>query len=175
MIFLLTGLGAAASALLARKNPSAVMLGGCLALIVGALVTFASIETVTSALLFVGTAIAGLGFGPAFMGAYRATVAPSTSHDRTGLITAIYIVSYLATGIPAVLAGIATSHYGLHKTALVYSVAVAVLRRGRSQPPPRPSDGSRTAEHGARHADAPPGPGTCTVPATQAAPPTSEA
>src|SRR3954451_16603179 len=39
LIFLLTGVGAAASALLARKNPSAVMLGGCLVLIVGALVT----------------------------------------------------------------------------------------------------------------------------------------
>jgi MFS family permease len=84
LIFLLTGLGAAASALLARKNPPAVMLGGCLVLIVGALVTFASIETGTSAVLFVGTAIAGLGFGPAFMGAYRATVAAATSHDRTG-------------------------------------------------------------------------------------------
>ena len=127
LIFLLTGLGAAASALLARKNPSVVMLGGCLLLIIGALVTFASIETGTAAALFVGTAIAGLGFGPAFMGAYRATVAAATSYDRAGLITAIYIVSYLATGIPAVLAGIATSHYGLHMTALVYSVAVAVL------------------------------------------------
>ena len=103
MIFLLTGLGAAASALLAKKNPSSVMLGGCLALIVGALVTFASIETGTPAVLFVGTAIAGLGFGPAFMGAYRATVALAPSDDRAGLITAIYIVSYLATGIPAVI------------------------------------------------------------------------
>src|SRR4051794_25511859 len=127
LIFLLTGLAATASALLTRKNPSAVMLGGCLVLIVSAVVTFASIETGTSSVLFVGTAIAGLGFGAAFMGAYRATVAAATSHDRTGLITAIYVVSYLATGIPAVLAGIATSHYGLHKTALVYSVAVAVL------------------------------------------------
>jgi Major Facilitator Superfamily len=126
-IFLLTGLAAAASALLSRRNPSAVMLGGCLVLIVGDLVTFASIETGTSAVLFVGTAIAGLGVGPAFTGAYRATVAAATSHDRTGLVTAIYIVSYLATGIPAVLAGIATSHYGLRKTALVYSLAVAVL------------------------------------------------
>src|SRR5215217_2476349 len=160
LIFLLTGLGAAASTLLARKNPSAAMLGGCLVLIVGALVTFASIETGTSAVLFVGTAIAGLGFGPAFMGAYRAMVAAATSHDRTGLITAIYIVSYLATGIPAVLAGIATSHYGLRKTALVYSVAVAVLAAvavsrllARQTAPGR-------AEHGTRHADAPPGPGT---------------
>jgi MFS family permease len=137
-----------------------VMLGGCLALIVGALVTFASIETGTSGVLFVGTAIAGLGFGPAFMGAYRATVAAAASDDRTGLITAIYIVSYLATGIPAVLAGIATSHYGLRRTALVYSVAVAVLAAvavsrllARQAAPGR-------AEPGTRHADAPPGPGT---------------
>jgi MFS family permease len=160
LIFLLTGLGAAASALLARKDPSAVMLGGCLVLIVGALVTFASIETGTSAMLFVGTAIAGLGFGPAFMGAYRATVAAATSHDRTGLITAIYIVSYLATGIPAVLAGIATSHYGLRKTALVYSVAVTVLAAVAVSRLLVRQTAPGGVEHGTRHADAPPGPGT---------------
>src|SRR3954462_15709330 len=160
LIFLLTGLAAAASALLGRKNPSAVMLGGCLVLIVGASVTFASIETGTAPVLFVGTAIAGLGFGPAFMGAYRATVAAATSYDRTGLITAIYIVSYLATGIPAVLAGIATSHYGLRKTALVYSAAVAVLAAvSVSRLMARYTAPGRAA-HGTGHADAPPGPGT---------------
>src|SRR3954465_8395682 len=160
LIFLLTGLGAAASALLGRKNPSAVGVGGCLVLIVGASVTLASIETGTAAVLFVGTAIAGLGFGPAFMGAYRATVAAATSHDRTGLITAIYIVSYLSTGIPAVLAGIASSHYGLRKTALVYLGLVAVLAAvavsrllARQAAPER-------AWHGTRDAAAPPGPGT---------------
>ena len=160
LIFLLTGLAAAASALLARKNPSAVMLGGCLVVIVGAVVTFASIETGSSAVLFVGTAVAGLGFGPAFMGAYRATVAAAASDDRTGLITAIYIVSYLATGIPTVLAGIATSHYGLRTTALVYSVAVAVLAAiAVSRLLARPTARGR-AQHGIRQADAPPGPGT---------------
>src|SRR4051794_20111822 len=160
LIFLLTGVGAAASALLARRNPSAVMLGGCLALIVGALVTFASIETGIAAVLFVGTAIAGLGFGPAFMGAYRATVAAGTSHDRTGLIAAIYIVSYLATGIPALLAGIATSHYGLRKTALVYSIAVAALAAVAVSRLLVRQTVPGQAEHGIRHADAPPGPGT---------------
>src|SRR4051794_4694817 len=160
LIFLLTGLGAAASALLARKNSSAVMLGGCLVLVVGAIVTFVSIETGTAAVLFVGTAIAGLGFGPAFMGAYRATVAAATSDDRTGLITAIYIVSYLATGIPAMLAGIATSHYGLRKTALVYLVAVAVLAAVAVSRLLARQTAPRRAEHATRHADAPPGPGT---------------
>jgi MFS family permease len=127
LIFLLTGLGAAASAVLAKRNPSRVMLGGCLALIVGALVTLASIETRTPALLFAGTAVAGLGVGATFTGAYRAMIALAPSDDRAGLIAAIYIVSYLATGIPAVIGGIATSHYGLHKTALVYAAVVAAL------------------------------------------------
>lgn len=162
LIFLLTGIGAAASAALAKANPSAVMLGGCLALTVGALVTFASIETSTAVVSFVGTAIAGLGFGPAFLGAYRTVVARSASGDRAGLITLIYIVSYLATAIPAVIGGIAASHYGLHNTALVYSVTVAALTATavillipRMGAPGKAEDDTRYPE---------PPPGPCTVP-----------
>jgi MFS family permease len=145
---------------LARRDPSTVMLGGCLALIVGALVTLASIQTGTPAALFIGTMVAGLGLGPAFTGAYRSTIAPAPSDDRVGLIAAIYIVSYLATGIPTVIGGIATTHYGLHSTALVYLAVVAGLavvavsllirRRMTMETGPRPID----------HPDAPPGPGT---------------
>ena len=127
LILLFTGLGAASSVALVKGEPSRVMLGGCLVLIAGAVVTFSSIETGTPAVFFVGAAVAGLGFGPAFMGAYRAVVASATSSDRAGLITAVYIVSYLATGIPAVIGGISTSRYGLSKTALVYSLVVAAL------------------------------------------------
>jgi MFS family permease len=135
------------------------MLGGCVALIVGALVTLASIKTGTPAALFVGTAVAGLGFGPAFMGAYRAMIALAAPDDRAGLIAAIYIVSYLATGIPAVIGGIATSHYGLHRTALVYLAAVAGLAvAGVSLLIRRMA--TKAATHGVDHPEAPPGPGT---------------
>jgi predicted MFS family arabinose efflux permease len=161
LIFLLTGLGAAASAGFRKTNPPTVMLGGCLALVTGALITFAAIETTTSAVLLVGAAVAGLGFGPAFMGAYRSVVALAPSDDRAGLITAVYVVSYLATSIPAVIAGIATSQYGLHDTALVYSLAVAALaaagagsflvrRMGAAGAPERPTG----------YPDPPPGPCT---------------
>src|SRR3954471_3237873 len=127
LILLFTGLGAAGSVALAKEEPSRVMLGGCLVLIAGAVVTFSSIGTGTPAFFFVGTAVAGLGFGPAFMGAYRAVVALAVPDDRAGLITAIYVVRYLATGIQAVIGGIATSRYGLTRTALGYSLVVAAL------------------------------------------------
>ncbi len=102
-----------------------------------------------------------------FVGAYRATLARAASDDRAGLITAIYIVSYLATGIPAVIGGIATTHFGLHQTALVYAVAVAVLAEVAASLLIRQMTGGR-ARHGTRHPDMPPGP--CTVPPC---PPTS--
>jgi MFS family permease len=127
LIFLFTGLGAGASAALVRYEPTRVMLGGCILLVLGALVTFASIDIRIPAVLFAGTAVAGLGFGPAFMGAFRSATALAPPGDRASLITSIYVVSYLATGIPAVIGGIATTRFGLDDTALVYSLLVALL------------------------------------------------
>jgi MFS family permease len=94
------------------------------------------------------------------MGAYRTTVAAAASDDRAGLITAIYVVSYLATGIPTVLAGFAASHYGLRQTALVYSMAVAVLAAVAVSRLLAGHTAPRGRGHRTPHADAPPGPGT---------------
>ena len=160
LIFLLTGLGALASAALSKRDPSTVMLGGCLALIAGAMVTLAAIEAGTPVALFIGTGLAGLGLGPAFTGAYRSTVALARPDDRVGLIAAIYIVSYLATGIPTVIGGIAASHYGLHSTAVVYVAVVAGLAVAAVGLLIRRRMAMDTPTHGLDHPAAPPGPGT---------------
>ncbi len=125
--FLLTGVGAVTAFAARDLRAPAQMVGGCLALVAGAGVTIAAIETGTAAVLLLGTGVAGLGFGTAFLGAYRTVVARAEPSDRAGLIAAIYSVNYAAFGLPALIAGIATSHFGLHGTALVYSAAVAGL------------------------------------------------
>jgi MFS family permease len=125
--FLLTGLGAVTSFLFRNSAPPAEMLGGCLGLLGGAVVTVAAIVARMPALLLLGTVMAGLGFGPGNLGAFRVIMARAVPSDRAGLIAAIYIVNYLALGLPALIAGIATTHFGLHDTALVYSVVIALL------------------------------------------------
>jgi MFS family permease len=125
--FLLTGLGAVTSLAFRNAAPTAVMLGGCLGLLGGAVVTAAAIVASTPALLLLGTVLAGLGFGPANLGGYRVIMARAAASNRAGLIAAISTVNYLAFGLPALIAGIATSHFGLHHTALVYSVVIALL------------------------------------------------
>jgi MFS family permease len=127
VIVLLYGAGVPVALAVRNSSPSKVMLGGCVALFAGALVMFVAIATRTSALLLAGTAVAGLGWTPAFTGAYGTIVALARPEDRAGLISAIFTVGYLAFSIPAVIAGVAASHYGLHTTALVYSPVVAVL------------------------------------------------
>jgi MFS family permease len=127
VIFLLTGVGAVSTLLLRKSSPAAAMTGGCLLLAAGAGGTAGSVAAGSVTGLFLGTAVSGVGFGLAFLGVFRLLSALAPPEGRAALITAIYIVSYLAFSLPVIAAGIAATHTGLHDTALVYGTAVAVL------------------------------------------------
>jgi MFS family permease len=127
VILLLCGTGAAAALALRNISSRTAMLAGCLFLLVGMAVTCGAIATMTSTAFFAGTAIAGVGFGPAFLGAFRMTTALATPGQRAGLVTAIFIVDYLAFSVPALIAGVATTTFGLRSTALVYAASLAAL------------------------------------------------
>ena len=103
------------------------MLVGCLILLAGVAITFGAVATGTAAAFLAGTAVAGVGFGLAFLGAFRMVTALALPAERAGLVAAIFIVNFLAFSIPAVIAGWAVSRYGLHRTALVYCAVVAAL------------------------------------------------
>jgi MFS family permease len=127
VIFLLCGTGAAAAFALRTMSPQATMLAGCLFLLAGMAVTFGAIAATASGAFLVGTAVAGVGFGLAFLGSFRVITALAEPDDRAGLVAAVYIVGYLAFSVPALIAGVATTKFGLHSTALVYSASLAVL------------------------------------------------
>ena len=128
VIFLVAGTGGAASVLFRPFSPPTAMLAGCLFLLAGAVMTLAAIETASAAAFLAGTAVAGAGVGTGFfLGAYRILTALAGPGQRAGLVAAIWIVFYLAFSVPVVAAGMATTHFGLHQTAVVYSAALAVL------------------------------------------------
>lgn len=77
--------------------------------------------------LVAGPAVAGAGFGTAMLGAFRTISTLAPPGQRAGLIAAYFIASYTAFGIPVVAAGIATTHAGLHRTALVYCAVIVFL------------------------------------------------
>jgi MFS family permease len=77
---------------------------------------------------FVGTAVAGVGFGGGFQGAIRSVLPLAAPHERAGVLSIVYVISYLALGLPAVIAGVVAVHGGgVLTTAREYGIAVMLL------------------------------------------------
>jgi hypothetical protein len=127
VIFLLTALAGTASVAVRAWSARATMMFGCIALFAGAAITFAAVAMTSAGVFLAGIAIAGIGVGIAFLGSFRVLSALATPGQRARLISAIFIAAYTAFSLPVVIAGIATSRFGLHGTGLAYCAAVAVL------------------------------------------------
>lgn len=78
-------------------------------------------------LFFTGTAIAGSGFGGGFQGGLRTIVPLAGPAERAGVIAVIYVISYLALGLPAIGAGVLVVHTNVTHTALVFGLGVIAL------------------------------------------------
>jgi predicted MFS family arabinose efflux permease len=104
------------------------MLVGTGALMVGVAVTLFAVWVVSPLTFFAGTIVAGIGFGGGFQGGIR-LVAPLAHPDqRAGVLSVLYVVSYLGLGIPAIVAGMAVVHGGgLVATSYEYGLAVIAL------------------------------------------------
>ena len=80
--------GGAVTVLLVRDlEPRVVTILGTTALLVGVGVTLLAIASSSEAGFFVGTAIAGVGFGAAFQGALRTVLPLAEPHERAGVLS----------------------------------------------------------------------------------------
>ena len=126
-VTLLTGSGGLSSYLARRRSPRAVTLYGTTMLAVGTVLTLVALNVESLVGFLLAVVVAGSGFGTSFLGIMR-SVTPTVGPDQRGeLFSSVFVVSYLAFGIPAVAAGFAVPHLGLETTATVYGVVVAVL------------------------------------------------
>jgi predicted MFS family arabinose efflux permease len=120
---------AVASVYLLRGAPArTVMLTGIAALVAGVAITLVALGTGSAPLFFAGTAVSGIGFGGGFQGGIRTVVPVAAPHERAGVLSLLFVVSYLGMGVPAVAAGFLAVHgAGLTGAARDYGVALIVL------------------------------------------------
>jgi MFS family permease len=127
-LFVLAGSAVVAIILLRRAAARTVMLVGILTLIIGVAVTVAAVSAGSVAVFFAGSVIAGAGFGSGFQGSIRMVVPLAAAHQRSGVVSLLYVVSYLGLGVPVVLAGYGVVHGGgLIDTTRYYGAAVIAL------------------------------------------------
>lgn len=126
LIGLLPATGAAAAFVMHNRRPIVSAVYGASALAVGTLIMLLALVLGSLPIYVVAVIVAGTGFGTAFMGTIGSLMPLAAVHERAELFAALYIVAYLSFGIPAVIAGILATAFGLHVTVLVFGAVVAV-------------------------------------------------
>jgi MFS family permease len=97
-------------------------------LVAGGMALTATAVAVDSAAFFLAaSALAGVGFGLAFMGALRHLSGAIPADRRAEVMSAFYVVGYLSLALPAVAAGVTASAVGLSETFELFSAGVVVL------------------------------------------------
>lgn len=126
VVTLLAGTGAAAGWIMRNRTPRAITLYGTTLLAVGTTGTLIAIALQWLPGYYATIVLAGLGFGTAFFGVLRSVVPLTRPEDRAENIAAILVVSYLAFGVPTVIAGLLIPHIGLDAAVYGYGIAVVL-------------------------------------------------
>ncbi|PZE58477.1 MFS transporter [Curtobacterium sp. MCPF17_001] len=113
LIAVVTGVGALTGLAIQRMDTRKAVLIGLVALVLGPVVTVTFVFVPSLPGLVVGSAIAGVGFGAGFQAPLRMLLATAAPTHRAGLLSTIYVVSYLAFGVPSVVGGFLEPSLGL--------------------------------------------------------------
>jgi len=111
-----------------RNRPAAKVLRlGAGLLAIGVALILTAVHSASLPLFFIATLIAGGGFGAGFLGALRSVVPLALPHERAGLMSAFYVLSYLAFCLPSLLAGNLIRSFGLIATTDGYGAILILL------------------------------------------------
>ncbi|MGK5440260.1 MFS transporter [Micromonospora sp. URMC 105] len=128
VVFVFSLFGVGAILLLRNAAARTVMHTAIAALILGMIITLVSIAAESLAGFFVGIALGGIGFGGGFTGSLKTVLPLVEAHQRAGVLSVLYIVSYVGFGLPTVIAGFLVVYGGgLPRTAIELAVAVILL------------------------------------------------
>ena len=127
-LFVLAASGGIAIMLVHHRTPRGMLLLGAGSLLAGVALTVAALPHGIIALFLLGTSVAGIGFGAGFQGAVRTIVPTAAAHERAGSLSIIFIISYLALGVPAVAAGSMLAHHAdMIGTAEIFCAVIMAL------------------------------------------------
>jgi hypothetical protein len=100
---------------------------GYAGLVVGTGMTTGAVLFHTMSLYVIGSAVAGIGYGATFRNVVDELGRAAPAAQRGQVFATMYIASYTAFSLPALMAGIAVERYGLDLTTIGYGLLVITL------------------------------------------------
>jgi MFS family permease len=95
--------------------------------VIGLVIGLFPVSAAAVALFVIASIVAAAGLGSGFLGSIRAVSQLAEPHERAALLSAVYVVTYLAFSLPALLAGVLTTYIGLRDTSFAYGGFVALV------------------------------------------------
>lgn len=127
-LFAFAGTGALTALLTRNRASRSLMTFGNAALALGVGLTLLAVSLGSPALFFVGTMLSGVGFAGGFQGAIRSVLPLAATHERASVLSVMYVLAYLAMGLPAIAGGVRAVHGGgVFETAREYGFGVIAL------------------------------------------------
>jgi MFS family permease len=102
------------------------MIGGA-GVLGGAAVIVAGVALGLLPLLWIGGLVGGVGFGASFSGSLRTLGPLAEPHERAGLFAGVYVVAYLAFGVPSIIVGQLVAPLGLLPVIIGFGVVIVAV------------------------------------------------
>jgi MFS family permease len=103
------------------------MLTGLVLLIVSLVLIEAGVVLPSIVAFLVGTLVAGLGIGMAFMGSLAAVNRAAPPEHRGAMVSAFFVAAYAGLSIPVVAVGVLVQETNFAEGTLILSAAVGLL------------------------------------------------
>lgn len=126
-VVLLAGVGAVTAFVLRRISARSMVLFGTSALGVGTLLSLIALGMGSLPFYLVAAAVTGMGFGTAFSGVVASLAPRIPAAQRADTFAVLYVLAYLAFGVPAVVAGALVGVFGLEAVCVGYGIVVIAL------------------------------------------------
>ena len=103
-----------------------VSFGLALFLLVLALIV-AGLSQASLGIFLAGTAVGGVAVGCVFMGSLSTANRLAPAERRAQVVSSYFVMCYLGLAVPVIGVGIASEHFGVFRSVLVCSIALAIL------------------------------------------------
>ncbi|KJQ54343.1 Major Facilitator Superfamily protein [Microbacterium sp. SA39] len=126
-VAMLAGVGAITAFVMRNRSPRASVIFGTSSLAVGTALSLVALSVGSLPFYIAATAVTGMGFGTAFSGVVASLAPRIPTTQRADTFAVIYLLAYLAFGVPAVIAGALVGLVGLGAVCVGYGIVVIVL------------------------------------------------
>ena len=126
-VAMLAGVGAITAFLMRHRMPRTSVIFGTAALAVGTALSLVALGIGSLPFYLAATAVTGMGFGTAFSGVVASLAPRIPATQRADTFAVIYLLAYLAFGVPAVVAGALVGVIGLGAVCVGYGIIVIAL------------------------------------------------